>query len=146
MYNIRASRNTNFDFYNDPLPWEPPCDGYPTNDDVMRYYISRIKVNRDKNAVKNDVALFVKNIWEKGNGIPKSYLCIQEQFDGLYRTYFRYKCEGRRSKNSHKKKITGVSPEKPTRRSSRHGESQLISTLNVGATVTDTEEEDFVIA
>ena len=114
MYNIRASRNTNLDFYNDPLPWEPPCDGYPTNDDVMRYYISRIKVNRDKNAVKNDLALFVKNIWEKGNGIPKSYLCIQEQFDGLYRTYFRYKCEGRRSKNSHKKKITGVSPEKPT--------------------------------
>ena len=112
----------------------------------MLCYISRIKVNRDKNAVKNDLALFVKNIWEKGNGIPKSYLCIQEQFDGLYRTYFRYKCEGRRSKNSHKKKITGVSPEKPTRRSSRHGELQLISTLNVGATVTDTEEEDFVIA
>ena len=90
--------------------------------------------------------LFVKDIWEKGNGIPKSYLRIQEQFDGLYRTCFRCRCEGRGSKNSHKKKITGVLPKKPTRRSNRYGESQLISTLHVGAIVTDTEEADFVVA
>ena len=141
-----ASRNTNLDFYNDPLPWEPPRDCYPTKDDVMRYYMSHIKVNRDRNAVKRDLAVFVKDIWEKGNGIPKSYLRIKEQLDGLYRTYFRYRCERRGSKNSHKKKITGVPPKKPTRRSSRHGGSQLISTLNVGATVTDTEEADFVVA
>ena len=42
--------------------------------------------------------------------------------------------------------VTGVPPKKPTRRSSRHGGSQLISTLNVWATVTDTEEADFVVA
>ena len=141
-----ASRNTNLDFYNDPLPWEPLYDCYPRNDVVMRYFISHIKLNYDRNAVKCYLALFVKDIWEKENGFPKSYLRIQEQFDGLYRTYFRYRREGRGSKNSHKKKAIGVPPKKPTQRSSRHGESQLISTLNVGTTVTDTEEADFAVA
>ena len=109
-----ANRNTSLDFYNDSLPWEPPRDCYPTNDDVIQYYSSHVKVNRDRKAVKRDLALPVKDIWEKGNGIPKSYLRIQEQFDGLYRTYFRYRFEGRGSKNSHKKKITGVPPKEPT--------------------------------
>ena len=141
-----ANRNTSLDFYNDSLPWEPPRDCYPKNDDVIQYYSSHVKVNRDRNAVKRDLALPVKDIWEKGNGIPKSYLRIQEQFDGLYRTYFTYRFEGRGSKNSHKKKITGVPPKEPTWRGSRYGESQLISILNVEAMVTDTEEGDFVVA
>ena len=64
----------------------------------MQYYISHIKVNRDRNAVKRDLALFVKDIWEKGNDIPKSYLRIQKQFDELCRTSFRYICEGRELK------------------------------------------------
>ena len=143
-------RNTNLDFYHDPLPLEPPRDCYPRNNDVMGYYISHIKVNREGNAVKPDLALFVKDIWEKGNSIPKSYLCIQEKFHGLYRTYFRCRCEGRESKNSHKIKITAVPPKKLTRRSNQLGESKLISTIdevaNVGAFVTNTEETDFVVA
>ena len=78
-----ANRNTNLDFYNNLLPWKPRRDCYPTNDDLVQYYIGHIKVNRDINAVKRDLALFVKDIWENGNGIPKSYVCIQQQFDGL---------------------------------------------------------------
>ena len=80
-------RNTNLDFYNDPLPWEPPHDCYPTNDDVIRYHTSHIKVNRDRNAVKRDLALFVKDIWEKGNDIQNPSLRIKEQLDGLHCTY-----------------------------------------------------------
>lgn len=116
-----ASRDASLDFYNDALPWEPTCDCYPTNDDLMQYYISHIKANRGRNAVKRDLDLFVKDILETGNGISKSYLRIQEQFDGLYRTCFGYRCKGRKSKNSYKKKITGFPPNKPTRRSSRNG-------------------------
>ena len=116
----------------------------------MRYYINHIKVNCEGNAVKPGLPLFVKDIWGKENSIAKSYLRIQEKFHGLYRTYFRCRCEGRESKNSRKKKITTVPSKKLTRRSSRLGESQLISTIdevaNVGAFVTDTEETDFVVA
>lgn len=72
-----ASRNTNLHFCNDPLPCEPPRDCYPANDDVMRYYINHIKANHDRNAVKPDQALFVKDILEKGNGIPKSYFVFR---------------------------------------------------------------------
>ena len=59
-YNIMASGDANLDFYNDALPWEPTRDCYPTNDDLMQYYISHIKANRDRNAVKRDLDLFVK--------------------------------------------------------------------------------------
>ena len=72
-----ASRNINLHFYNDPLPCEPPRDCYPTNDDVMRYYINHIKADHDRNAVKPDLALFFKDILEKGNGIPKSYFVFR---------------------------------------------------------------------
>ena len=48
-----TSRKTNLDFLNHPLPCEPPRDCYPTNNDMMRYHISHIKVNRDRNAVKS---------------------------------------------------------------------------------------------
>lgn len=72
-----ASRNINLHFYNDPLPCEPPRDCYRTNDDVMRYYINHIKADHDRNAVKPDLALFFKDILEKGNGIPKSYFVFR---------------------------------------------------------------------
>ena len=43
----------------------------------MRYYINHIKADHDRNAVKLDLALFFKDILEKGNGIPKSYFVFR---------------------------------------------------------------------
>ena len=55
-----ASSNTNLDFYNNPLTWQPLRDWYPTNDDVMQYFIRQIKVNCDRIAVKRDLPCLLK--------------------------------------------------------------------------------------
>ena len=59
------------DFYNDPLPWTPSRILYPTNDDVVRYYLSRVtKKNHVKNVTICQLAEFVRGIWEEGDGCP----------------------------------------------------------------------------
>ena len=55
-----ASSNINLNFFNNPLTWQLPRDWYPTNDDVMQYFISQIKVNCDRIAGKRDLSCLLK--------------------------------------------------------------------------------------
>ena len=47
-------------FYNDPPAWSPPTNCYLTNDDVMRFYMSRIKTQKDRKVVVIELATFVR--------------------------------------------------------------------------------------
>ena len=119
------------DFYNDPSPWTPPKDCWPTNDDIMHYYISHIKNGtRDKHAVTSELAQFVKDVWEKGNGCPLTKKAILPRFDKLFAIYQKYrKGEGRGSKQGgHRKKKTNDPPPQPSRKSARLAAACAIST------------------
>ena len=85
LYDCMAS--TNSDFYNDALPWKLPRNCYPTNDNIVRYYISHMKSNRDRKVVSKGLAVLVKEIWETGDGCPKTVLNIIYQFDALFEIY-----------------------------------------------------------
>ena len=76
-------------FY-DPLAWFPPTNCYPTKDDVMRFYMSRIKTQKDRKGVIIELATFVREIWEKGDGCPKKLDYIVDQFNELFAIYRNY--------------------------------------------------------
>ena len=68
-------------FYNDLEPWTPPSNGYPTYDDVMRFYSSRMRHGTPNSAseVKQDLGKF--DVLEKGDGCPKTIVNITKQFE-----------------------------------------------------------------
>ena len=110
------------DFYNDPLPWTPSRNCYPTNDDVVRYYLSRVtKKHHVKNVTIRQLSEFVRGIWEEGDGCPLSSNAIGTKFEKLFQIYQKYrKGEGRGVQQlGHKKKKTDCPPGQPLRRSSR---------------------------
>ena len=71
-----------YDFYSDEEPWTPKNNEYPTWDAVVRYYISRTNCynKQDKGDVIAELSTFVHDIWESGDGCPKTWQGISYQF------------------------------------------------------------------
>lgn len=118
--NESHSKEVHDPFYSDNKPWSPPKISYPTWDDVVRFYVSR---SQSKHAVLSDViqelALFVHDIWEKGDGCPMSITAVKKQFSTkVLPEYRRYRDGDGRKSRKHKRKTPIVVGE-PTRRSSR---------------------------
>ena len=107
--------------YDDLEPWIPPSNLYPTIDDVLRFYCSRmIHGNRNLSSeVKGELSKFVYDVWEKGDGCPKTVKKIIAPFEKqvlpLYKKY--HKGDGKGA-GSHKKKRP-VEFIEPTRKSRR---------------------------
>ena len=62
------SKEAHDPFYSDNKPWSPPRISYPTWDDVVRFYVSRSDNRSLPSDVIQELALFVHDIWEKGDG------------------------------------------------------------------------------
>ena len=69
------------DFYHDNELWTFPVYQYPTWDDVMRFYMSRIKQKIPPKVVINKLAEEVQKIWKLGDGCPKAVSSIRNQFE-----------------------------------------------------------------
>ena len=78
-------------FYNDSSPWTPQRNSYPTYDNAVRYYMSRIywpgagkeggKTEQNSpEYVMRDLALFCVGVWEAGDGCPKGWSAVVDQF------------------------------------------------------------------
>ena len=106
-------------FYSDLVPWTPAKNCYPTWDDVMRFYISRTQSKVPQGDAVRELSTFVYDIWDRGDGCPKTAVNIQKQFiSKVLPVYVKYrKGEGRAGK-SHKKELPVVVAE-PTRKSRR---------------------------
>ena len=92
-------------FYNDSGPWTPPNNSYPTWDNVMRYYMSRVHspglgpgpvskrtVQTSPDKVINDLALFCISAWESGDGCPKKLNAVKDQFKAeVLHNYQKYR-------------------------------------------------------
>lgn len=105
-------------FYHDADAWTFPRNCLPTNDDVIRFYISRVKNNKNKSAAKAELVKLVHNIWESAQCCPVGRRHIGKKFEDLYGIYSKYLKQGR-EKKSHKRKERSEPPPKPTRKSSR---------------------------
>ena len=57
-----AASDVNVSFYNDPAPYDFPTNCYPTNDDVIHYYITHIDKGSAKDKVRWSLAKLVKSI------------------------------------------------------------------------------------
>ena len=69
------------EFYSDTDPWHFPTDRYPTWDDCMRFYMSRITNREVQKSILYDLAVSVEKIWRSGDGCPKSQSTIIYQFE-----------------------------------------------------------------
>ena len=90
-------------FYNDSGPWTPPNNSYPTWDNVMRYYMSRVHspglgpvskrtIQTSPDKVINDLALFCISAWESGDGCPKKLNAVKDQFNPkVFHVYQKYR-------------------------------------------------------
>ena len=125
--------------YNDSGPWTPPNNSYPTWDNVMRYYMSRVHspglgpgpvskrtVQTSPDKVINDLALFCISAWESGDGCPKKLNAVKDQFKAeVLHNYQKYRkgdidSEEFKPKNKKKKKKDLEAPAAvPSRKSSR---------------------------
>ena len=93
---------------------------WPTNDDIMHYYISHVNYGtHDKYVVTTNLAQFVSNVWEKGNGWPLTKKAIIPRFDKLYIIYHRKGEGGALKKGHHRKKKTNDPHLQPIRKSAR---------------------------
>ena len=122
-------------FYQDSSPWTPPKNCYPTWDNVMRFYLSRVwshsvdgkgprRTEVSPEQALKDLAVFCVGVWETGDGCPRSWIKVMELFKKdvlpIYQKYRKgdIKDEAFKKKNKKKKKPP-MSPPKPTRKSSR---------------------------
>ena len=125
-------------FYNDTSPWTPPNNSYPTWDNMMRYYISRVHspslgqgsvsertIKTSPDQVIHDLALYCITVWESGDGCPKKIKAVKDQFKSeVYPVYQKYRKgdidkEGFKTKNKKKKKKELTAPPVVCRKSSR---------------------------
>ena len=107
-------------FYKDVSLWDFPTNCLPTNDDVVRFYVSRIKLNKDKQTSKLELGKLVNRIWESADCCPIAHRHIVIKFEELFQIYKEYHLNGR-EKRSHKRQNPRT-PSPPTRKSSRlHG-------------------------
>ena len=112
------------EFYSDSEPWNFPKYQYPTWDDCMRYYMSRIKVKTAQKKTITELALAVETIWKAGDGCPKHYSNIMVQFEKtVFPQYQKYrKGDGVGNKGKKRKKLE-VPSKSPARKSVRHQSS-----------------------
>ena len=105
------------DFYSDTDPWNFETCKYPTWDDCMHYYMSRINKFHQKTII-NHLAEAVEKIWKSGDGCPKSISSIRGQFENhVLATYQKYR-RGDTVPRSRQKK-PGTPAPSPSRRSGR---------------------------
>ena len=94
------------EFYEDSEPWMFPTNRYPTWDDCMRYYMSRMKGAKkvSQKSIFNELSEAVHKIWKSGDGCPKSKSNIMNQFEKtVLPQYQRYR-RGDAGNRSKKKK------------------------------------------
>ena len=123
------------EFFSDKDPWTFESCKYPTWDDCMRFYKSRIVNKVPQKSIINQLAEAVETIWKTGDGCPKSKSSIRTQFENYvlpaYQKYRRGDTIPRV-----RKKILGTSAPSPARRSGRsQGSAPSIS-------MEDISEED----
>ena len=107
------------DFYMDTEPWMFPKYQYPTWDDCMRFYMSRVKVKVPMKTAMLELAEAVHQIWKAGDGCPKSETNIITQFErSVYSQYQKYR-KGDGVKKDKQKKYKGP-VQSSTRKSLRH--------------------------
>ena len=108
------------EFYTDTEPWNLPKNQYPTWDDCMRYYMSRVTVKIPQKTAIFELAKDVEKIWKAGDGCPKHFHTIMTQFERtVWPQYQKYRKGdgGETKKNKQKKKQTPA--KSPARRSMR---------------------------
>ena len=106
------------EFYTDTEPWNLPKNQYPTWDECMRYYMSRIKVKISQKTAIVDLAKDVEKIWKAGDGCPKHFHHIMTQFEKTVLAQYQKYRKGDQPGKSKKKKIQTPS-QSPARRSVR---------------------------
>ena len=69
-----------------------PKERYPTWDDCMRYYKSRINNKVTQKSVINQLSEAVETIWKSGDGCPKAKHRIMVQFETcVFPQYQKYR-------------------------------------------------------
>ena len=114
-------------FYQDSSPWTPPKNCYPTWDNVMRFYMSRVQSHSvdgkgprrtemsPEQAIK-DLADFCVGVWESGDGCPRFWIKVMELFKKdvlpIYQKYRKgdIQDEAFKRKRKKEKKAFNVSP------------------------------------
>jgi hypothetical protein len=80
------------EFYSDTVPWFFETCRYPTWDDCMRFYMSRIVNKVPQKTIINQLAEAVESIWKTGDGCPKAKSSIMKQFENhVLPTYQKYR-------------------------------------------------------
>ena len=108
------------DFYSDNEPWDFEKCKYPSWDDCMRYYMSRI--NKDKKVpqktIIHQLACAIEKIWKSGDGCPKSVSSIRYQFETCVLATYQ-KCRRGDTVPRSRQKKPGTPAQAPARRSAR---------------------------
>jgi hypothetical protein len=107
------------EFYHDNEPWTFPVYQYPTWDDVMRFYMSRIKQKIPPKAIINKLAEEVEKIWKLGDGCPTAVSSIRNQFEKYVLPQYQKYRKGDGNKKGRKQKKGGTPAQSPARRSLR---------------------------
>ena len=119
LFQIRyPCEGLSMEFYTDTEPWNLPKNQYPTWDECMRYYMSRIKVKISQKTAIVDLAKDVEKIWKAGDGCPKHFHHIMTQFEKTVLVQYQKYRKGDQPGKSKKKKIQTPS-KSPARRSVR---------------------------
>ena len=123
------------EFYADTDPWYFETCRYPTWDDCMRYYMSRVTNKVPQKTIINQLAEDVHKVWQSGDGCPKSISSIRSQFENhVLATYQKYR-RGDTIPRSKQKK-SGTPAPSPSRKSAR---SSICT--STGVTPLDTSQE-----
>ena len=107
------------DFYNDEDTWVFPKERYPTWDDCMRYYKSRINTKVTQKSVINQLSEAVETIWKSGDGCPKSKNRIMVQLESYVIPQYQKYRKGDMQPNKSKKKKSQTPAQSPVRKSAR---------------------------
>ena len=107
------------EFYTDKNAWTFPPNQYPTWDDCMRFYMSRIQENMSQKAIIQSLAEEVEKIWKSGDGCPKSVSSIVTQFERYVLPQYKKNRKGDMNKKGKKKKKLEKPAQSPARRSLR---------------------------
>ena len=107
------------EFYTDKNAWTFPPNQYPTWDDCMRFYMSRMQENWNQKAIIQNLAEEIERIWNAGDGCPKSLSSIRTQFENhVLPQYKKYRKRDGNKKGKKKKKLE-TPAQSPARRSLR---------------------------
>ena len=114
------------ELYTERNAWTFPPNQYPTWDDCMRFYTSRMQENWSQKAIIQSLAEEIERIWKAGDGCPKSLCSIRTQFEkNVLPQYKKYR-KGDGNKKGKKKIKLETPAQSPARTSLR---AQLIPML-----------------